>query len=69
MKTTKGVVKWFNDSKGFGFLTVEGRDVFVHYTAIMTEGFKTLNEGETVNFELVDGPKGLQALNLHRDGQ
>lgn len=65
---TKGLVKWFNDSKGYGFLSVvgdpENRDVFVHYTAINGEGFKTLVEGETVEFELLDSGKGPQALNV-----
>ncbi|MEN9722316.1 MAG: hypothetical protein RJB38_302 [Pseudomonadota bacterium] len=61
-----GLVKWFNDSKGFGFIQAEGgeRDVFVHYTAITGDGFKTLAEGERVNFELIDGPKGPQASNV-----
>lgn len=61
-----GKVKWFNDAKGYGFITQEGieKDIFVHYSAIQREGFKTLREGETVNFEVVDGPKGLQATNV-----
>jgi CspA family cold shock protein len=61
-----GLVKWFNDSKGFGFIQADGgeRDVFVHYTAISGEGFKTLAEGQRVNFDLVDGPKGPQASNV-----
>ena len=61
-----GLVKWFNDSKGFGFIQADGgeRDVFVHYTAISGEGFKTLAEGQRVNFELIDGPKGPQASNV-----
>ena len=55
-------VKWFNESKGFGFIEQEGgKDVFVHYTAIQTSGFKTLTEGDVVEFDVVDGPKGLQA--------
>jgi CspA family cold shock protein len=63
---TSGMVKWFNDSKGFGFIQADGneRDVFVHYTAIMGDGFKTLAEGQRVNFDLVDGPKGPQATNV-----
>jgi CspA family cold shock protein len=61
-----GLVKWFNDSKGFGFIQAEGtdRDVFVHYTAIQGDGFKTLAEGQKVTFDLVDGPKGPQATNV-----
>lgn len=60
-----GKVKWFNNAKGFGFIEqVEGPDIFVHFSAIQMDGFKTLNEGDTVNFNLVDGPKGLQAQNV-----
>jgi CspA family cold shock protein len=60
-------VKWFNDAKGFGFITREGGpDVFVHHTAIQTEGFRSLNEGDKVEFEVVKGPKGLQAANVRR---
>lgn len=63
----KGTVKWFNNAKGFGFIAQEGGpDVFVHHTAIQTEGFRTLNEGEMVSFEIVQGPKGLQASNVRR---
>lgn len=63
----KGTVKWFNDSKGFGFLEQEnGEDVFVHFSAINADGFKTLAEGDSVTFELVKGPKGLQAANVSR---
>lgn len=62
----EGKVKWFNDAKGYGFITQEGveKDIFVHYSAIQREGFKTLREGEQVVFEVVDGPKGLQATNV-----
>ncbi len=61
----RGKVKWFNDTKGFGFLEQEsGEDVFVHYTAITGEGFKTLKEGEEVEFEVTEGPKGPQASNV-----
>ena len=63
----KGTVKWFNASKGFGFIEQEeGNDVFVHYTAIQGEGFKTLAEGEAVEFEIVDGPKGPAAANVQK---
>ncbi len=61
----KGTVKWFNESKGFGFIEQEaGKDVFVHYSAIGGSGFKTLNEGDKVQFEIVDGPKGPAAANV-----
>ena len=60
-----GTVKWFNESKGFGFITKEdGGDVFVHYSAIQGNGFKTLAEGQAVTFEVVDGPKGPKAENV-----
>jgi CspA family cold shock protein len=63
----KGTVKWFNDSKGFGFLEQEdGGDVFVHFSAITGNGFKSLSEGDAVEFEVVNGPKGLQAANVTR---
>jgi cold shock protein len=62
-----GTVKWFNDSKGFGFLEQEnGEDVFVHFSAITGDGFKSLTEGDSVTFEIVKGPKGLQAANVSR---
>jgi CspA family cold shock protein len=62
-----GTVKWFNDSKGFGFLEQEnGEDVFVHFSAIAGDGFKSLAEGDKVTFEVVKGPKGLQAANVTR---
>ena len=61
----QGTVKWFNESKGYGFITAdEGKDVFVHFSAIQGEGFKTLNEGQKVSFEVVNGEKGPQAANV-----
>ena len=64
----QGTVKWFNNAKGYGFIQSEGsgEDIFVHHTAIVSEGFRTLNQGEPVNFEVVEGPKGLQARNVVR---
>ena len=62
-----GTVKWFNEAKGFGFISQsEGEDVFVHFSAIQGEGFKTLAEGDRVEFEVTKGPKGLQAANVRR---
>jgi CspA family cold shock protein len=61
----QGTVKWFNDAKGYGFIVRErGADVFVHHASIIAEGFRTLAEGDRVNFEVVEGPKGLQAKNV-----
>jgi CspA family cold shock protein len=61
----KGRVKWFNDRKGFGFIEAEGqKDVFVHHSAIQGEGFKSLKEGDEVEFEVTQGPKGPQATNV-----
>ncbi len=60
-----GTVKWFNNEKGFGFISVEGgEDVFAHFTAIQGDGFKSLEEGQKVSFDIVDGAKGLQAANI-----
>ena len=62
----KGTVKWFNAQKGYGFITNEntGEDVFVHFSAINTDGFKTLEEGQTVEFDIVEGDRGPQAANV-----
>ena len=61
----KGKVKWFNNSKGYGFITSEdGTDVFVHHSAIQGEGYKSVNEGQEVSFDVQDGPKGKQAVNV-----
>lgn len=64
----KGTVKWFSDQKGYGFITPEGgaKDVFVHYSALEGTGFKTLDDGVAVEFEVVEGPKGQQAANVRK---
>ena len=63
----QGTVKWFNDAKGFGFIAQEGgKDVFVHHTVIQQDGFRSLREGDRVEFEIVEGPKGLQASNVRK---
>ncbi|AIG65724.1 cold-shock protein [Weissella tructae] len=65
----QGSVKWFNDDKGFGFIAREnGDDVFVHFSAIQGDGFKSLNEGQAVEFEVVNGDRGLQAENVTKIG-
>jgi CspA family cold shock protein len=65
--TEQGTVKWFNNEKGFGFISREsGPDVFVHYTAILADGYRSLNEGDRVSFEVTEGQKGLQARNVVR---
>ena len=69
MERISGTVKWFNDAKGFGFITREGGpDVFVHYSAVNSSGFKSLAEGDKVEFEIVDGQKGPQAANVVKTG-
>ena len=65
MEHTQGKVKWFNDVKGFGFISGEGgQDIFVHHTAILAEGYRSLKEGDVVEFDLEPGPKGLKAVNV-----
>jgi CspA family cold shock protein len=68
MSVTRGKVKWFNAAKGYGFINVDGdgRDIFVHYSSIEMEGYRTLKEGEEVDFELVESPKGPQAHKVNR---
>ena len=68
MARTLGTVKWFNDAKGFGFITPENgdKDCFVHHTAIKADGFRSLSEGDRVEFEVTRGPKGLQASNVKK---
>jgi CspA family cold shock protein len=65
MARQSGTVKWFNDAKGFGFITTDGgEDVFVHSSAIQSRGFRSLSEGAQVEFDVIEGPKGLQAANV-----
>jgi cold shock protein len=69
LNMAQGTVKWFNDSKGFGFITQdEGGDLFVHHSAIQGEGFKSLSEGQKVEFDVVNGQKGLAAANVRKIG-
>lgn len=65
-----GIVKWFNDAKGFGFITPDGggADVFVHFSAVRAQGFRSLKEGQRVQFEVVQGPKGMQAADVMAEG-
>ncbi|MBN1595443.1 cold shock domain-containing protein [candidate division FCPU426 bacterium] len=68
--SVQGKVKWFNNAKGYGFLEQEGsdKDVFVHFSAIQSDGFRTLKEGEQVEFDITEGPKGMQAANVKKLG-
>jgi len=67
VEMAEGTVKWFNDAKGFGFISQDdGQDVFVHFSSIQGDGFKSLGEGDRVNFDVEDGPKGLQASNVNK---
>jgi CspA family cold shock protein len=67
VEMAQGSVKWFNDAKGYGFISQEdGEDVFVHFSAIQASGFKSLTEGDKVEFEVTKGPKGLQAANVRK---
>jgi CspA family cold shock protein len=67
VEMAQGSVKWFNDAKGYGFISQEdGEDVFVHFSAIQAQGFKSLAEGDKVEFEVTRGPKGLQAANVRK---
>ena len=69
-ETLKGIVKWFNDAKGFGFIEhTTGKDVFVHYSVIEDDGFKTLKDGEEVSYEIKEGPKGLHAVKVYRSAK
>lgn len=71
MAVVKGKVKWFNAAKGYGFANLpdDPRDIFIHYSSITMEGYKTLKEGEEVEFELIDGPKGPQARDVKRPAE
>ena len=68
---SSGKVKWFNNAKGFGFIVADGQqeDLFAHFSAIQMTGYKTLKAGQTVNFEIIQGPKGLHAVNICAEGQ